>query len=60
MHINELGDPVKESPVVARKTERHSFQMKFANQEVFVNPSIASAKTGFTIYQQKILQTKII
>ncbi len=52
VHINELGDPVEELSV-ARKTERHSFQMKFANQEVFVNPSITSAKTGFTIYQQK-------
>ncbi len=48
VHINELGDPVEES-IMARKTETHSFQLKLATQEVFANPSVNSASTGFTI-----------
>lgn len=53
VHINELGDPVEEAPAIAHKTDIHSFQMKFGNQEVFVNPSIASKKTGFVILKTK-------
>ena len=49
VHINDLGDPVEESSAMARKTEVHSFQLKLANQEVFVNPSVHSGSTGFTI-----------
>ncbi|MDQ6845269.1 MAG: hypothetical protein M3Z92_13115 [Bacteroidota bacterium] len=53
VHINELGDPVEEPPIMAHKTETHSFQIKIANQEVFVIPSITSRKTGFTILSTK-------
>lgn len=53
VHINELGDPMEEAPAVAHKTDIHSFQMQFGNQEVFVNPSIASKKTGFVILKTK-------
>lgn len=53
VHINELGDPVEESSAMARKTEIHSFQLKLANQEVFVNPSVASGKTGFILLKTK-------
>lgn len=54
VHINELGEPVEEMPVMtARKTESHSFRLKLANQEVFVNPSGAYRKTGFTILSSK-------
>ncbi len=53
VHINELGDPMEEAPAVAHKTDVHSFQMKFGNQEVFVNPSIAAKKMGFVILKTK-------
>ena len=49
VHINELGDPVEESSAMARKTEVHSFQLKLARQEVFVNPSVHPGSTAFTI-----------
>ena len=49
VHINELGDPVSESPNIARYNEQHSFQFRFANQEVFENPYINSRSAGFTI-----------
>ena len=42
VHINELGDPIIAEPVMARNSDRHSFQMKFGNQEVFINSSVAS------------------
>jgi hypothetical protein len=46
VHINELGDPLIAEPAIARNSERHSFQMKFASQEVFINPSVASRISG--------------
>jgi len=49
VHINELGDPEEEFPAMTHNTEIHSFQLRLANQEVYVNPSIASGKTGFNI-----------
>ena len=49
VHINELGDPVEELPAMAHNSEMHSFQLRLANQEVYVNPSIASGKTSFNI-----------
>ena len=53
VHINELGDPVEELPNVARNAETHSFQLKLANQEVFVNPAVTSRPPGFTILKSK-------
>ncbi len=53
VHINELGESQEESSTLARKTEIHSFQMKFANQEVFVKSSSSSPKTHFTIFSTK-------
>ncbi|MEO7960622.1 MAG: hypothetical protein ABIR19_03690 [Ginsengibacter sp.] len=54
VHINELGEPADKPPAMtAQKTEHHSFQLKLANQEVFVNPSGAYTKTGFTILSSK-------
>ncbi len=53
VHINELGDPLEELPAMARKTEIHSFQMKFANQEVFVTSSAFSTKARFNIFSTK-------
>lgn len=49
VHINELGDPVEELPVMAHNSEIHSFQLRLANQEVYLNPSNASGKSGFNI-----------
>ena len=46
VHINELGDPISAEPAMARNSERHSFQMQFGNQEVFINPSVASGTSG--------------
>ena len=53
VHINELGDPVEISPDVANKRDLHSFQLKLAGQEVYINPSTAFNKTGFTILKTK-------
>ncbi len=53
VHINELGDPVKESPDVVTRQAGHSFQLKFAGQEMYSNPSAALDKTGFTILKIK-------
>ncbi len=51
VHINELGDPVEESPGIARSADIHSFQLKLTNQEVYVNSSLASRKSRFTIFK---------
>jgi hypothetical protein len=53
VHINELGDPVEESPGMARNAEIHSFQLKLAGQEVYVNSSVASRAGGFPILKSK-------
>jgi len=57
VHINELGDATQEDPIV-RSTDTHAFQLKFANQEVFVNHSVNSKATEFAILKTKISQTK--
>jgi hypothetical protein len=57
VHINELGDPVSESPNIARNNEQHSFQFKFMNQEVYTRSSPAVTKTGFKIFTTKNLTT---
>ncbi|MEO8111277.1 MAG: hypothetical protein ABI594_14640 [Ginsengibacter sp.] len=53
VHINELGESQEEASTLVRKTEIHSFQMKFANQEVFVKSPNSSTKTHFTIFSTK-------
>lgn len=53
IHINELGDPVPESPNVARYAEHHSFEIKLLNQEVYTSPSNTSGYTGFNIFKIK-------
>ncbi|MEP7253295.1 MAG: hypothetical protein ABI683_12970, partial [Ginsengibacter sp.] len=52
VHINELGE-IAEQPIVARKTETHSFRLNFGKQEVFTNSSMTSVKDGFTIFSTK-------
>lgn len=45
VHINELGIPVSEPPVVARNTEYHSFQLKLLNQEIYTgSPSVNTTR----------------
>ena len=53
VHINELGDPVKEPTEIANRQELHSFQLKFAGQETHSNPSVDLNKSGFTILKIK-------
>ena len=53
VHINELGDPVEVSPDVANRKDLHSFQLKLATQEVYINPAVAFNKNGFTILKTK-------
>ncbi len=53
VYINELGDPVKEPTEIANRQELHSFQLKFAGQETYSNPTLALDKTGFTIFKIK-------
>lgn len=53
VHINELGDPVKEMPEVANRQVLHSFQIKLAGQETYSDPPVALNKKGFTIFKIK-------
>jgi hypothetical protein len=53
VHINELGDPVEESPDVARSADIHSFQFKLANGEAYINTSGTSKATTFAIFKTK-------
>jgi hypothetical protein len=52
VHINELGDPVAETPNIARFADRHTFQLKLINQEVYTS-ALPSANTGFNIFKTK-------
>ncbi len=52
VHINELGDPVEESPDVARNADIHSFQFKFGNGGAY-NSSLTSKTTGNTFLKTK-------
>jgi len=53
VHINELGDPVSESPNVARSSEHHSFEFKLINQEVYTGSPDNSHMAGFNIFKTK-------
>jgi hypothetical protein len=53
VHINELGDPVKEMPEMANREVLHSFQIKLAGQETYSDPPVALNKKGFTIFKIK-------
>ena len=57
VHINELGDPVSESPNIARYNEQHSFQFKFMNQEVYTRSSPPVTTKGFKIFTTKNITT---
>jgi hypothetical protein len=57
VHINELGDPVPESPNIARYNEQHSFQFKFMNQEVYTRSSPPVTNKGFKIFTTKNIST---
>jgi len=53
VHINELGDQVEAFSDMARNTDLHSFQIKLANEEAFVNPATASRTRSITILKVK-------
>jgi len=53
IHINELGDPVIESPDVTRLEDIHSFKLKFGNGEVFSNSPVVSKPSEFIILKTK-------
>jgi hypothetical protein len=57
VHINELGDPVSETPNIARYNEQHSFQFKFMNEEVYTKSSPSVNNTGFKIFATKSIST---
>ena len=52
VHINELGDPIMETPNITKSYEHRSFQVKLINQEVYTNPP-SSGNTGFNIFKTK-------
>ncbi|MDQ2862896.1 MAG: hypothetical protein M3R50_04445 [Bacteroidota bacterium] len=52
VHINELGYPVSEPPVVARNTEYHSFQLKLLDQEIYTGSPSANT-TRLKIFTTK-------
>ncbi|MEO6737243.1 MAG: hypothetical protein ABIM97_12785 [Ginsengibacter sp.] len=51
VHINELGEPVEETPNIARHYERHPFKLNFINQQVYSGSSLPGNKTGFTFFK---------
>ncbi|MDQ6902655.1 MAG: hypothetical protein M3139_06545 [Bacteroidota bacterium] len=53
IHINEVGDPIEDNPAIVKNTERHSFQLRLASQEVFINPGMSSQSMGVTILKSK-------
>ncbi|MEO8853755.1 MAG: hypothetical protein ABI359_08250 [Ginsengibacter sp.] len=53
VHINELGDPVETLPEIVRNSDKHTFQFKIANQEIYVNPATASNTNGIAILKIK-------
>lgn len=53
VHINELGVPVSEPPVIARNSESHSFQLKLLKQEVYTGSSLPANSTRFKIFTTK-------
>jgi len=53
VHINELGDPVTESPDITRIEDIHSFKLRFGNGEVFSDSPVVSKPSGFIILKTK-------
>ena len=53
IHINELSDPVAETPNVARSSEHYSIEFKFINQKVYTESTGNSHITGFNIFKTK-------
>lgn len=53
VHINELGEPAEELPITARNTNLHYFQLKLANQEVYMSKSLTSHNSGVNLLKIK-------
>ena len=53
VHLNELGDAVEVSEETVHRRDIHLFKLKLARQEVYINPSVAINKAGFTILKTK-------
>ncbi len=47
IHINELGEPVEDAPIVAHNVYPHSFSMQIGKEEVYANPAKTKSKNGF-------------
>ena len=55
VHINELGVPVSEPPIIARNSESHSFQLKLLKQEVYMGSSLRANSTRLKIFTTKTI-----
>lgn len=53
VHINELGGPATDLPLVAHRIDKKAFQFEIAKGEVVSNPSGVSQNTNFTTSQIK-------
>lgn len=53
VHINELGEPAEELPGTEHNTNLHYFQLKLANQEVYMSKSLTSGNTGVNLFTTK-------
>lgn len=53
VHVNELGDPIEESPDVARNADIHYFQFKFGNGAAYINSSVTSKTTDYSFLKTK-------
>lgn len=53
VHINELGEPAEELPVTGHNSNLHYFQLKLANQEVYMSNSLTSHNSGVNLLKIK-------
>ncbi|HEY1871394.1 MAG TPA: hypothetical protein VGG71_10060, partial [Chitinophagaceae bacterium] len=53
VHINELGGPVNDLPIVSQRIDKHAFQFEIAKGEVVSDPSTTSQHTDFIISKVK-------
>ncbi len=49
VHVNELGDPVVESPAWTHNTEQHSFGLQIGKEEVVTNTAVSFNKPRFAV-----------
>jgi len=57
VHVNELGDPVMESPAWAHNTGQHSFEIQIGKEEMVANTAVSFNKPRFAVIKIKTSPT---